>query len=148
MITIKIPVTPDKGQQRSRSLTRPRESNQDSADFNSLKEFIDSHELLDHDRKILHRLAWKRCQYLENEDKIQSSRQKWADEFLQWKSNKQALEMLWRKELNAKRKREAYFNEQKLMETRQKLIDVQMELRFLMEKKKDNYSRLVAQAQK
>lgn len=67
---------------------------------------------------------------------------------MEWKQNKQALEMLWQKELMAKRKREKYFNEKRLMETRQKLIDVQMELRFLMEKKNDNYSRCVAQAQK
>ena len=85
---------------------------------------------------------------LENEAKAQSFRQKWAEEYMKLKENKQTTELFWRNELLRKHKFEQDFNENKLLEAREKLLNVQLQLSVLIEKKQEKADELVAKAQR
>jgi len=148
MITIKVPISnSEKKTSISRSKSLPRNSKETRKSVD-LKTLIDGHDLLDHDRKILHRLASKRIQMLENEAKAQSFRQKWASELTKWKQNKENMELFWQNEVLRKRRYEQDFNEDRLLEAREKLLNVQLQLSLLIEKKQEKADEMVAKAQK
>ena len=108
--------------------------------------FIDGHDLHDHDRKILHCLASRRLEMLETETKAQSFRQKWAEEYVKWQQSNDTMQLLWRNEILQKRRLENDFNEKKLMDAKEKLLDLQLQLRLLIEKKQEKSEELVARA--
>ena len=111
MITIKIPTA-------AASATNAAEVCKSGSKIRSLadlKGMIASHDLLEHDRRLLDRLASKRMQDLENESKARSFRQKWTQDLLQWKHNKQMHELLWHKEVMSKRKVESEINQETLV---------------------------------
>ena len=93
-------------------------------------------------------MARKRSEIQENEARAHSYRQKWSEEYLKLKQSKEAWELMWHKELMQKRQQEDKYNEAKLMETRQKLMDAQIQLQILIEKKQDKSSQLVEEANK
>ena len=109
---------------------------------------IASHDLLHHDRRILDRLASKRVQDIENEFKARTFHQKWTEEFVQWRKNKQNYEHLWQKELMAKRKLESDTTEQKLKETKERLNELHTQLSKLMEEKQQKADQLVTRARR
>ena len=93
-------------------------------------------------------LLQKYSEMLETEAKAQSFRQKWAEEYNKWKEDKHSMELYWRNELLRKRSVEQEFNEDKLIEAREKLLSVQLQLSLLIEKKQEKADELVAKAQK
>ncbi len=108
---------------------------------------IDSHDLLEQDRKSLHKLALKRCETLEGERQSQSCQAKWAQEYLRWKQDREALELLWHRELIEKRRKDNKHNEKRLLEAREKLLAVQIQLKILIEKKAQKSEEMAQKAQ-
>ena len=91
-------------------------------------------------------MATKRFHEIESAAKAQSYRQKWAEDFENWQQSQQTMELLWKNEVLQKRRLENDFNEKKLMDAKQKLLDLQLELRMLIEKKQEKSDELVAKA--
>ena len=103
---------------------------------------LESHDLQTHDRRILQLLAAKKLDEWEKDSNAHTFRQKWAQEYLLWKRNKENQELLWQKELNAKRKREAEENESRLIDLRRELVQAQNNLKCLIHQKHLKYDQL------
>ena len=58
------------------------------------------------------------------------------------------MELFWKNEVLRKRRHEQDFNEDKLLEAREKLLNVQLQLSLLIEKKQEKADEMVAKAQK
>ena len=58
------------------------------------------------------------------------------------------MELFWQNEVLRKRRYEQDFNEDKLLEAREKLLNVQLQLSLLIEKKQEKADEMVAKAQK
>ena len=58
------------------------------------------------------------------------------------------MELFWQNEVLRKRRSEQNSNEDKLLEAREKLLNVQLQLSLLIEKKQEKADEMVAKAQK
>ena len=58
------------------------------------------------------------------------------------------MELFWKNEVLRKRRHEQDLNEDKLLEAREKLLNVQLQLSLLIEKKQEKADEMVAKAQK
>ena len=58
------------------------------------------------------------------------------------------MELFWQNEVLRKRRHEQNSNEDKLMDAREKLLNVQLQLSLLIEKKQEKADEMVAKAQK
>ena len=58
------------------------------------------------------------------------------------------MELFWQNEVLRKRRYEQDFNEDKLLEAREKLLNVQLQLSLLIEKKQEKADEMVSKAQK
>ena len=58
------------------------------------------------------------------------------------------MELFWQNEVLRKRRYEQDLNEDKLLEAREKLLNVQLQLSLLIEKKQEKADEMVAKAQK
>ena len=58
------------------------------------------------------------------------------------------MELFWQNDVLRKRRYEQDFNEDKLLEAREKLLNVQLQLSLLIEKKQEKADEMVAKAQK
>ena len=58
------------------------------------------------------------------------------------------MELFWKNEVLRKRRQEQDSNEDKLLEAREKLLNVQLQLSLLIEKKQEKADEMVAKAQK
>ena len=65
-----------------------------------------------------------------------------------WKKNKENQELLWQKELTAKRKFENQQSELKLFELRRQLVQAQNNLKCLIHQKQLKYDQLAQRAQR
>ena len=109
---------------------------------------LETHDLLDHDRRMLQLLASKKLEEWEKDRSAHTFRQKWAQEYLLWKKNKENHELLWQKELKSKRKRESESNESRLFDMRNQVMQAQNHLKCLIHQKQLKYDQLAQRAQR